>query len=184
MLKRFIAIFAPKADTTPEMLAAEAAIELDAVPESVRRARTMVGRGEYCLGAGRTRGALEPWTDCAHPTKHRHRASVYAETFCDCSGFLCAMWGIPRHNPDDTWNNTDHLERLARRQGIAWMHAQPGDGIVYGAGRAIGHCGLIANVGEGGPLTVIHCSASGRHAVKEEGMGLWRRKGALIVRRP
>lgn len=195
MLRRAIAIFsAPvlavakalrseRVDTTPEVLAVEA--EIDELPESVRWARQFVGQGEYCLGAGgKYPTALKPWTRCAKPAQHRHRNDKDTLIFADCSGFLCRAWGIPRQNADGTWNNTDHLEAVAREQGLTWADARPGDGIVYGAGRQIGHCGLIDTIDEHGPTIVIHCSASGRHAVKREGMDLWRRKGALIVRRP
>lgn len=188
MLRRLISVatswLPARRSTDAEMREAEAAFELDEVPESVRLALSLVGTGEYCLGAGKWRGDGPPWTDCAHPGKHSHRHGLREIVYSDCSGFLSACWGIPRQLVDGTWLNTDELERIAKRQGLTWADARPGDGIVYGAGKAIGHCGLIVTCKDGRPSEVVHCSASGRHAVKREDMGLWRRKGALVVRHP
>lgn len=175
-LAKRIASPPPVPDTTPELEAVER--EIEDLPASVVWSEQFVGQGEYCLGAGgRYATALKPWTRCAKPDQHRHRHDKDRLIFSDCSGFLCRAWGIPRKRDDGTWLNTDEMERLARLHPVAWADRRPGDGVVYGAGRAIGHCGLYV-----GGDRVIHCSASGRHAVKKEGMGLWVRKGALILR--
>jgi hypothetical protein len=168
----------PVPDTTPEIEAVEREIEMDDIPESVRLASLFVdGDWEYCLGAGKIQIGAPHWTRCAKPTQHRHRHAKTDRVFSDCSGFLTAMWGIPRQLPDGTWLNTDEMERMARLHPVSWDERRPGDGVVYGAGLEIGHCGLYA-----GNDQVIHCSASGRRAVKRGGLDFWVRKGALILR--
>jgi hypothetical protein len=173
----------PIASTDAEMGEAEREIErieLDELPEAVRRARSCVGKGRYCLGAGgKLPEAEAPWSRCAKPTIHAH---VGGADFSDCSGF--AMWchRLPRQDATGKWWNTDTMEAKARTQGIDWTEAQPGDLVVYGAGAKIGHVGVVATVDASGPRTVIHCSASGKIAVKEEGPALWKRKSALILR--
>jgi hypothetical protein len=189
MLTRAIAIFTdhvrslfrpPSTDTDAELAEVERAIDEEAEPDlppSVLLARSLVDTGEYCLGAGRFREGRPPWTRCAKPGVHRHRHAKTALIFADCSGFLTAMWGIPRQLPDGTWLNTDVLERLAMRFFVPWDEVRPGDGVVYGAGAKIGHCGLYESA-----LSVIHCSASGSVAVKRNAPEWWQAKGALVIR--
>lgn len=148
----------------------------------VRTARSWVGKGRYCLGAGAKAGSKSPLSACAKPKEHGHEH--LGNVFCDCSGFVCFIIGIPRKNADGTWNNTDHLEKLAKRQGIKWTEAQPGDVVVYGAGAAVGHCGLVSEVDDAGPCKVIHCNAGTPPAIDETDESLFARKGALIWRPP
>ena len=158
-------------------------VESNVRAEWVRRARSMVGRGFYCLGAGgRDPKAPTPFGTCNHPDEHTHDRYGKA-IFCDCSGFLC--WVIRRLRHDkasDRWLNTDEMERLAKPQRIPWHMAVPGDIVVYGAGKAIGHCGLVVEVDDSGPIRVVHCQASKAPAVTETSAELFFRKGAVIWR--
>lgn len=154
------------------------------LPESVVKARKLIGKGIYCLGAGGKNPTGElPWSVCAKPSFHSHAKLYSKPIFCDCSGFVCWCLGLPRHNSDDTWNNTDHLEYLASKHPVAWKDAQVGDVVVYGAGAAIGHTGIVSRVGKDGPTHIIHCSASGSYAVKEQGPQLWLKHKAVIFRK-
>jgi cell wall-associated NlpC family hydrolase len=172
----------PAADTTPEIEAVEREIDEEAEPLAVRRMLQLVGHGVYCLGAGGRRpDASDPYSSCAKPGTHRH--AHRGRVFCDCSGAICWALGIPRKDPvTGRWLNTDEMERLARRQDIAWMHARPGDVLVFGAGAAIGHCGMVTRCDVGGPSMVAHFSASGTVGGKHEPPTLFKRKGALVWR--
>lgn len=169
MLRRLIAPFVAlfrRPEPIAEMLAVEAGID---EPESVRRARSMVGHGKYRLGAGDKRPDADTPFD--------------ADGASDCSGFVLWCHGIPRQDAvTKRWLNTDAMEALAKAQSIAWTQALLGDVVVYGAGAAIGHCGLVSAVDASGPTRVIHCSARGKAAVKDEGPALWLRKGARLWR--
>lgn len=174
-------LFAPlvEPDTGPEM---------DDMPESVRRARSMVGRGVYCLGAGgKDPAAPTPFSGCAHK-EHRHHSA--REIFSDCSGFVAWCCGFTRqHAESKWWRNTDGLEADARGDvpgdlgfEVPWAQAEPGDLLVYGAGPRIGHVGIVSESDDAGPVKVIHCSSSGRVAVKETGPEIFDRNHALVLR--
>lgn len=175
--------------TTPELTRVEAEIEADAarVAEDVHvavleRARSMVGKGRYCLGAGGKRPDAEaPWSTCVKPTQHAHKD--LGTTFCDCSGFVNWCWRLPRlDKTTGEWRYTDNYELWGRKQGIAWKDARPGDVVAYGAGAAIGHCGIVSEVDDAGPVKVIHCQASKRPAVVEGDAEFFARKKAVIWR--
>lgn len=172
----------PVPSTDAEMREAEADIEADALPEAVRRARAWVGKGRYCLGAGGKKPeADDPWSTCAKPTTHGHTPA--GRVFCDCSGFVCFVHRLARHDKTaGVWLNTDELEVRGKRQGIAWINARPGDIVSYGAGKAIGHCGIVSEVDDAGPVRVIHCQARGTVAVVETSADLFERKGAVLWR--
>ena len=186
----------PVPSTDAEMHAAERDIELDALPESVRRARSMVGQGRYCLGAGgRDPAAARPFGPCAKPDVHTHEHA--GPVFADCSGFVA--WCVqhrrvvdvdPGPKRDDVWFYTDTLEADAGPRpikgdlgdGVPWAQAEPGDLIVYGAGPKIGHVGIVSASDHTGPTKVIHCQASKTPAVVETSAALFKAKGAVILR--
>jgi CHAP domain-containing protein len=165
-----------------EMGEAEREIDEYVEPEALTRARSMVGKGYYCLGAGgKNPNALDPWSGCAKPATHGHEG--LGRVFSDCSGFIAWCWRLPRHDKTtDTWLNTDELEARGKRQGIPWHKAQPGDVVAYGAGAAIGHCGIASEVDDAGPTKVIHCNAGKAPAVDETSADLFERHGAVIWR--
>lgn len=157
-------------------------LEIDDVPPPLARARAMLGKGRYCLGAGGKRpDADTPWSTCAKPSQHAHKD--FGTAFSDCSGFTNWCWRMARHDKaNDRWYNTDTYERLGKEQGIAWKDAQPGDIVAYGAGKAIGHCGIVSETDDAGPTRIIHCQASKRPAVREDDAEFFFRKGAVIWR--
>lgn len=134
---------------------------------AVARARSMLGRGRYVLGAG----GLLPSAD--DPQGAHWQTKAYG---VDCSGFLLWCWGLSRaqrHDGKVTHINTSWIVRDARGQSVAFERIDapmPGAGVVFGwytdrAGRKrIGHCGLVTGV-EGGSrsiferMRVIHASA-------------------------
>jgi cell wall-associated NlpC family hydrolase len=167
----------PAPAATVESLLAEAEL-----PESVIRARSMVGRGMYKLGAGGRNPAAETPFD--------------SDGRCDCSGFLAWCVQRPRvvdvdpgPGRDEVWFYTDQLEADARGKvkgdlgdGVPWEQAQPGDLVVYGAGPRVGHCGLVVEVGPSGPSRVVHCRSGRPPAVVETGADGFRKRGAVILR--
>ena len=180
--------------TDRELAAAEreiedgaAIVEANVRAEWVRRARSMVGHGRYCLGAGgRDVAGRTPFGPCAKPDVHTHEHA--GAVFCDCSGFCAWVVGVPRKH-DGVWFYTDQLEADARGQvkgdlgdGVPWAQAQPGDLVVYGAGPKIGHVGIVSEVDATGPAKVIHCQASTTPAVVETSPTVFRRRGAVILR--
>jgi len=151
----------PPGEPDPDVADAPARVE---VPDPVARARSMVGRGTYWLGAGDYRptdGRDEPWT---------LRDGVLG---CDCSGFAAWCHRISRerrgYNAGGSvsgWVNTDtliedaygvvdqktgRLRRAARLELVEPAdYPAPGTLIVYGAVRddqgkrvKIGHVGVV-----------------------------------------
>lgn len=173
---------APPAVVSTDEVMQVAELEIDDVPPALARARAFVGKGRYCLGAGNRRpDADAPWTTCAKPGQHAHHD--LGTSFCDCSGFVTFCHRIPRHsNATGEWAYTDTMEEWGKKQGIAWKDAQLGDIVVYGAGKAIGHCGIVSQVDDAGPTHVIHCQASKRPAVIETTADLFEHKHAVIWR--
>lgn len=168
-----------------------ALVEANRRAEWVRRARSMVGHGRYCLGAGpgAKGNPRTPFGPCAKPDVHTHEHA--GPVFCDCSGFTSWVTGIPRKDAETgIWRNTDQLEADAKGKvrgdigyEVAWKDAEPGDLIVYGAGRKIGHVGMVSACDATGPTLVVHCQASKTPAVIETvEPGLFKRKGAVILR--
>ena len=149
---------------------------------AVALARTCVGEGTYILGAGgRNPDAVKPWT------KKGTRLGS------DCVGFVLWAWGMDRFQPSfplyGGWINTDSAIGEARTS-AKWFRIvdvpQPGDLVTVpsvdldrdGDRDRIGHVGIISEVpalwdGDYADLRVIHCSASGRPAVKETSGKIW-----------
>lgn len=147
------------------------------------RARRSIGQGcIYRLGAGGMHPeAAVPWT---------------AAKQCDCSGF--AMWalGLSRlingHWYDTSAIVADALNALGIFADVDWLHAQPGDLLVYGdaGGGGQGHVGVVATVAPGPetfPLTAIHCSAGNYRrtgdAIRETGVEIWTHHAYALVAR-
>jgi hypothetical protein len=89
------------------------------------------------------------------------------------------------------WRNTDHLEADARKQvagdvgfEVAWEDCRPGDIIVAGKGKDIGHCGVAGKCGPNGPETVVHCNARGGAPFDETDLRTagFTRENAVILR--
>lgn len=142
--------------------------------KALAKAKTQVGKGKYGLGKGGKKvGTPDP----------------FENGFCDCSGFLAWCFELPRQSADGVWFFTDQLEADAKGQvkgdlgdGVAWDKALPGDVLVYGAGSAVGHCGIVSEVGPNGPTKVIHCNAGAPPAVDETATDFFRKKGAVVLR--
>lgn len=161
----------------------------------VRRARSMLGYKvlgqhpiRYQLGAG----GRNP--DAPHPAVYRD-----GRWACDCSGLAAWCLGIDRYQPEfprfGGWINTDSMLASARA-GEGWFEfvdrPRPGDLVVYGAGAAVGHVGVVVKVPVGWQrrdwrrLRVVHCSAGldrrRGHAIGETGARPWASRNARFVR--
>jgi hypothetical protein len=91
-----------------------------------------------------------------------------ADGLCDCSGFVCWVLGlkrqsdIPFYKQYGGWIYTDSMVAdILSSTGIFERLKAPEAGciVVYGAGRQIGHVGIVSEVKEGKMSKVIHCSA-------------------------
>lgn len=138
-------------------------------PSSVLRARSMVGQGRYELGGGND--------DPDAPTPFDKNGE------CDCSTFV-AWCTKHRKKVEGVYFYTDQIEADAKRQvkgdlgyEVPWEDRQPGDILVYGAGPATGHMGLVS-----GPGKVIHCRSGKPPAVVETGDQFFKDKGAVVFR--
>lgn len=124
-----------------------------------------------------------------------------ASSFCDCSGFVAWCLGIsrwiaaPKHpwHPDfpSDWLSTDSIhddatKTLKRFRQV--MEAKPGDLYVYpDSAQSQGHVGVIGDVYDGSPSSIVHCSAGNFRqygdAIRETPVGqFWRHRNAIIVR--
>ena len=131
--------------------------------EVVERARSQVGGThptKYELG----RGGFYPHALTAADSVGR----------CDCSGFVawclacCRQIDHPAYKAElGNWVETSAMVRDARNSElgmfalVATDKAEPGMVYVWGdpkSGRGQGHCGIITEVGEAGPIKVVHCS--------------------------
>lgn len=139
------------------------------VPESVLRARSVLNQGKYELGGGND--------DPNAPTPFDKNGE------CDCSTFVA--WCTKRRKKvDGVYFYTDQIEKDAKGQvkgdlgfAVAWQDRAPGDILVYGAGPATGHMGLVSGVGK-----VIHCRSGKPPAVVETGDQFFKDKGAVVFR--
>lgn len=143
----------------------------------VAKARSVIGKKIiYKLGAG---GMDEKYQ---LPTR---------DGKCDCSGFVCWVLGlsrktkIPFYQPGG-WIYTDSMvEDINRNAGIFDRLAIPEVGciVVYGAGKKIGHVGIVSEVENGKMKKVIHCSsgnyASFGDAIQETSPRVFERADAL-----
>lgn len=144
----------------------------------VARARSAINQGiRYKLGEGGTR-----------PTA----ALPASGNWCDCSGFVCWVLGLARqtklpfYKKYGGWIYTDSMVADVNSQaGIFEKLAIPEVGciVVYGAGAAIGHVGLVSDVENGHMKQVIHCSSGNdahfNDAIQETGPAVFDRADAL-----
>lgn len=125
-------------------------------------------RCAYGLGYG-GKGA-----NVSHPTMiapHPFELATDGVYRCDCSGALAWAYRFSRHVTEggaDFWRNTDGLERDARGtvpgdlgERVPWNQARPGDLIVDGKGKKVGHTGIVGDVDHTGPVSVVHVNARG-----------------------
>ena len=122
--------------------------------ELVLRAQSVIGSAiRYKLGGG----GMYP-TD-ALPSRNG---------YCDCSGFVCWVLGLSRktelpfYMKFGGWIYTDAIvSDVESPSGIFEKISTPEPGciVVYGAGRAIGHVGIVSEVKAGVMKRVIHCSS-------------------------
>lgn len=176
-------------------------IELDELPESVKRARTFLGQGLYCLGAGcKNPKAADPWTVCAKPNDPKHAKHVGAgRVFSDCSGFVDFCMGWDRNDPVYGWRYCDSIFADAKKQvrgdlgyEVPIEQVEPGDLIVYrsqdtdgdGDRDLIGHICIVSTVPATGrtwkTIRVIHCASKGPVAVRESDAQIWARRGVVF----
>jgi hypothetical protein len=120
----------------------------------VLKAKTAINKGiRYKLGSG----GMNPNT--VLPTTNK---------LCDCSGFVCWVLGISRKSDNPFyakfggWIYTDSMViDINSQAGLFEKLNTPEVGciVVYGAGGAIGHVGLVSKVENGQMTKVIHCSS-------------------------
>jgi cell wall-associated NlpC family hydrolase len=106
---------------------------------------------------------------------------------CDCSGFVAWCLGVDRylatqfpHYEMGQWFETSAVYKDAKSPfgfvtEVPWKASLPGDVLVYGdrkdsAGKVRqGHIGIVSEVTDQGPVSVVHCS-----------LGNWKREGDAI----
>lgn len=123
--------------------------------ELIARAKTAINKGiRYKLGAG----GMNP--NAALPSN--------ANKQCDCSGFVCWILGlsrktnIPFYGRYGGWIYTDSMVADVNSSAGIFERIttpEPGCIVVFGAGNAIGHVGLVSKVSNGQMDKVIHCSS-------------------------
>jgi hypothetical protein len=115
----------------------------------------------------------------------------------DCSNFTDWCSGLARHEKGALiWHNTDGIERDAKAPGGVWdriLVPRLGATVVYGAGPAVGHCGIVAKLPaewDDSPLCwqlmqVIDCSSSHQRklgrAIAWRSGSLFKGKGAIFA---
>ncbi|MDB5120305.1 MAG: LysM protein [Sphingobacteriales bacterium] len=140
----------PNIEDMPE----DAEFEVPVLREQiVLRARSVVGCDiRYKLGSG----GLNPGHNLPSHNK-----------LCDCSGFVCWVLGlsrktdIPFYKQHGGWIYTDSMvDDVNSSAGIfeRLNFPEPGCIVVYGAGKKIGHVGIVSEVTDGTMKNVIHCS--------------------------
>lgn len=120
----------------------------------ILRAKSAINKGiRYELG----KGGMNP--NSILPTTNK---------LCDCSGFVCWVLGISRKSDNPFyakfggWIYTDSMViDINSQAGLFEKLNTPEVGciVVYGAGREIGHVGLVSKVENGQMIKVIHCSS-------------------------
>ena len=111
---------------------------------------------------------------------------------CDCSGFICWVLGlsrksnIPFYTKLGGWIYTDSMEADVKSSaGIFERLNTPEVGciVVYGAGNAIGHVGMVSQVTNGKMSKVIHCSSGNdknyKDSIQETSPTVFNRADAL-----
>lgn len=90
------------------------------------------------------------------------------DEFCDCSGFVCWVLhlsrktNIPFYKQFGGWIFTDSMAHdVHKSSGIfeKLQFPEPGCIVVYGAGKKIGHVGIVSEVSGNAMKRVIHCSS-------------------------
>lgn len=165
--------------------------------EAVARARSMLGKGVYVLGAG----GYDPSDD--DPQGKHYESDRYG---VDCSGFVNWCWGVSRVQRDEMrkieYLNTTFMVNDARRAARRFVQVElpsPGDAVVYGwykkkdGKQGIGHVGLVVSC-EGGTrsiferIRVIHCASPNQkrfgYAIAETNGGAWNSSKDSIFVRP
>jgi hypothetical protein len=138
-----------------EDLPESATFEVPGSPSSyVLRARSVVNCDiKYKLGSG----GLNPNSQLPSNDK-----------LCDCSGFVCWVFhlsrktNIPFYKQYGGWIFTDSMvEDINSSTGIFERLTVPSVGciVVYGAGKKIGHVGIVSEVQNNLMKKVIHCSS-------------------------
>lgn len=159
-------------------------------PPDDPRPKAWIARARQAMEWSRKLGARYGLGKGGKHPKAEHPFELVAGVWrCDCSGLLAWIYGWNRHyteNGADVWRNTDGLEKDARGTVpgdlgflVPWGEQKPGDAVVYGAGSAIGHCGILVT-----PSTVIHCNGGSNPPPVDETANLewWRSKGAVWLR--
>lgn len=192
----------PVPSTDAEMHEAEADIEADALPESVRRARS----GMAWQAAQRADGILVAYGlgfGGKDPTKeHPYEYDVKTKTWrCDCSGAVAHQEGKPRKLPGYGYIWTDGLVRDGKRDvkgdlgyEVERHDVRVGDLLVQssidtdGDGKrdVIGHVGRVTIVDSPfisltDSVVVIHMAASKPSGYREKRDGkVWEKRGIVF----
>lgn len=146
--------------------------------ELIVKAKSAINKGvRYKLGSG----GMNP--NSLLPTTNM---------LCDCSGFVCWVLGISRkseilfYKKFGGWIYTDSMVADINSQvGVLEKLNIPEVGciVVYGAGKEIGHVGLVSEVDNGQMSKVIHCSSGNdRHfndSIQETTAKVFNRADAL-----
>lgn len=158
---------------------AAATFEVPGLPSLyVLRARSVVNCDiKYKLGSG----GMDP--EHQLPSKDK---------LCDCSGFVCWTYGlsrqtkIPFYKQYGGWIYTDSMvEDINRSAGIFERLTVPIEGciVVYGAGKNIGHVGIVSEIRNNVMQKVIHCSSGNSKkfnaAIQETSPSVFNRPDAL-----
>lgn len=117
----------------------------------------------------------------------------------DCSALVLWSFGLSRfQNP--IWIDTTRLVAIARAHepagklftSVEWLDCLPGDAVAWpdrigeNDKHHEGHCGIVTEVGHGGPTRVVHCSAgnwkASSDAIQETDATIFAANRAVIVR--
>lgn len=190
--------FGPKTRAALEMWsrhwrdgAAEPVAPVPLTPPEDERPKTWIARAHAAVVWAKKLGARYGLGKGGKNPKAEHPFELVAGVWrCDCSGLLAWIYGWTRSvdvpGKDDFWRNTDGLERDARGTvpgdlgfEVPYDQRRPGDAVVYGAGTAIGHCGILVTM-----TTVIHCNGGSSPPPVDETANLewWISKGAVFLR--
>lgn len=129
----------------------------------IAKAKSAIGKGiRYKLGGG----GMNP--NAVLPDD--------GSKLCDCSGFVCWVLGLSRKSDQafykkyGGWIFTDSMEAdILSSAGIFNQLSVPVVGciVVYGAGKKIGHVGIVSEVKDGLMTKVIHCSVGNDRTYKD-----------------
>ena len=165
----------PNIDDVPQNASLAPAASVNSI---IQRAASAINKGiRYKLGDG----GITPTASL--PTANKR---------CDCSGFVCWVYGlsrkttIPFYNQFGGWIFTDSMEADVKSQaGIFEKLNIPEVGcmVVYGAGNKIGHVGIVSELANGQMKKVIHCSSGNdakfKDSIQETAPTVFNRADAL-----